>query len=89
MLASSSHMEGFCQLRRNLQNLGNCIWWDDIVECRIHIIDRHSIRKTLQNERHGKAGATDSQRPAEEIRICNDPPILFIRRWLPLTDRNS
>ena len=78
MLASSSHMAGSGQLRSYFQHLRKRLAGECSIKALVNVIQRHAVGQAFKYQRDGKAGATDSERAAQQKWISHDPEIIFV-----------
>ncbi len=75
--ASSIPGERFSQLRHHLQDFGQCVWRQNVVIGFVDIVERHSVRETLEDQRERDSSIAKGQFSTQKIRIRNDPPVML------------
>lgn len=73
-------MEGVGKRRCNPHNFGDRVWCKRSAECLIDVLKRHSVCHAFQDERDGRAGATDRERFKDYEWIFADPGLLGGKR---------
>src|SRR5208282_308843 len=83
-LASSSHMNGIGNLGGDLEDLGQGLLRESPVKGFVDVLQSHPRREAFEDQRNRQPGAANRQPPSQELRVSDDPLIVFVRSRLPV-----